>query len=567
MQDFNKRSFTTSEQHKEVTEARKKRDQIDLAKIREKLEMHNPFSTDPTLRNIVTGVVAEDNVNVDNYAEVGKQIIEKMEGQLVFSYSCKRKEKARTLGDASGVKVATESKIDPALLFQRLLVISKAGDFSMEEVLDHELSPFPPALFEANSILRKPDKAQLAKAIDDHACSLSDEAVTSSVPKTDGYVLDGGSLIHRVQWTKGSTYGVIADAYVDFTIRNYGKATVVFDGYLDTPSIKDNTHDRRQQKHHPKVSVTLETIFNGKKDEFLSNGHNKQRLINLISEKLKEHGCKVINTDGDADYHIVKAAIAASETQTTTLIGEDTDLLILLLYHMDPDRKTLYFRSDNKSRKQLRVYNINKLKCLLGDKLCSELPFIHAFTGCDTTSRIFGVGKKSFFEKFLKADADLASCALDFIKPGKTCDTIEMSGNRAMALVFGGKVSASLSSLRHSVLKKKVVSATSFVTPERLPPTASATKFHSLRVYFQIMMWLGEEAELDPINWGWKCEGNKLIPIMCDKNPAPENLLKVVHCSCTTACTTQRCTCRGYGLPWTSACGTCQEQGLYDCLV
>ena len=77
--------FTTSEQHKEDAEARIKRDQSDLGKIREKLEAHNPFSNgDPSLRNIITGVVATDDCNVDDYSNVGKKIIGKLEGQPVF---------------------------------------------------------------------------------------------------------------------------------------------------------------------------------------------------------------------------------------------------------------------------------------------------------------------------------------------------------------------------------------------------------------------------------------------------------------------------------------------------
>ncbi|KAG1669956.1 hypothetical protein GQR58_017208 [Nymphon striatum] len=197
--------------------------------------------------------------------------------------------------------------------------------------------------------MRKPEKPQLAKAIDDYACSLSDEAVTNEVPQTESYVLDGSS---KVQWTKGSTYGAIADCYVDFTLRNYGMATVVFDGYHDQPSVKDSTHQRRQQKNHPKVSFTPTTVFTGKKEEFLSQGSNKQGLINMISDRLREKGCKVMNAEGDADYDIVQAAIALSEYKTTTLIGEDTDLLILLLHHMDSHKKTLYFRSDKKSKEQ-----------------------------------------------------------------------------------------------------------------------------------------------------------------------------------------------------------------------
>ena len=39
--------------------------------------------------------------------------------------------------------------------------------------------------------------------------------------------------MHRVQWTKGSTNGALAESYMDFILRNYGMATVVFDRYLD----------------------------------------------------------------------------------------------------------------------------------------------------------------------------------------------------------------------------------------------------------------------------------------------------------------------------------------------
>jgi hypothetical protein len=557
MEDFNKRAFSTSVQHKEMSGARMKRDQADLAKIKEKLESCSPFSADPTLRNIITGVVAEDGVNVDEYQKVGRHIIDKMEGQQVFTYASKRKDKVKTLGDSCKVQVSPDRSIDPALLFQRLLVISNAGAFSLEEVLEYELSPFPPALFDASYIMRKPDKTQLAKAIDAYACRLSDEAVTNEVPQTESYVLDGGSLMHRIPWTKGSTYGAIADSYVDFTLRNYGMATIVFDGYHDQPSVKDSTHQRRQQKNHPKVSVTPTTVFTGKKEEFLSQGSNKQGLINLISDRLRKKGCTVMNAEGDADYDIVQAAIAVSECKTTSLIGEDTDLLILLLHHMDSRKKTLYFRSDKKSKEQ-RVYNVNTLKECLGQRLCSQLLFIHAFTGCDTTSTVFGMGKKTFFQKAAEGDKELESCALAFTEPGQTSDAIEQHGNQSMVVLFSGKRSDSLASLRHSVLKKKVVSASSFVAPARLPPTASSTKFHSLRVYYQIMVWLGLDNNLDATDWGWKIEDHQFVPVMTAKNAAPDNLLQIVHCNCTTACTTQRCTCRRYGLPCTSVCGRCQ---------
>lgn len=204
------------------------------------------------------------------------------------------------------------------------------------------------------------------------------------------------------------------------------------------------------------------------------------------------------------------------------------------------------------------MYDINHLKSLLGNDLCSKLLFVHAFTGCDTTSRIFGVGKKLAFQKLVKGEHLMQSCANAFTSPSQTSDVIENLGIKMMAIMYGGKYTDSLESLRCNIFSKKVVSAKSFVTPERLPPTASSTKFHCLRVYYQIMVWIQREHDMDPLNWGWKREQNQYVPIMTEMNAAPENLLKMIHCNCSTACSTPCCSCRRHGLPCTAACGLCQ---------
>lgn len=64
MQDFNSLSYTTSEQHKEFSETRIKRDLSDLAKLNSKLDFCTPFPLDHSLRNIVNDIVAKDDVNV-----------------------------------------------------------------------------------------------------------------------------------------------------------------------------------------------------------------------------------------------------------------------------------------------------------------------------------------------------------------------------------------------------------------------------------------------------------------------------------------------------------------------
>ena len=156
--------------------------------------------------------------------------------------------------------------------------------------MKYELSPYPPSLFEGKYILRTPDKAKLLEVIRKHVIPES-EAILQFIPRTDHYVLDGGSLLHRLKWKEGSTYSSIASNYASFTVNKYGKATIVFDGYGGGPSTKDNAHMRRKSEVTNKVNISCATKFVGKMDDFLSNDINKQAIIHLIADCLREKGC------------------------------------------------------------------------------------------------------------------------------------------------------------------------------------------------------------------------------------------------------------------------------------
>ena len=101
MQDSINLTYTTSPQHKDSTEARNKRDASDLEKIRIKLAACSTFTSDPTLRNIVNGIVAGPDVNVHDYKSVGNKIIEDIIRKSAFTYKFKRKDRAKTLHSTS----------------------------------------------------------------------------------------------------------------------------------------------------------------------------------------------------------------------------------------------------------------------------------------------------------------------------------------------------------------------------------------------------------------------------------------------------------------------------------
>ena len=59
------------------------------------------------------------------------------------------------------------------------------------------------------------------------------------------YVLDGGTLLHRIPGPRGSTYESVSHLCVRYVTQKYGAAAIVLDGYNDDPTTKDATHLRR----------------------------------------------------------------------------------------------------------------------------------------------------------------------------------------------------------------------------------------------------------------------------------------------------------------------------------
>lgn len=76
MQELTGVGHFTSDQHKEASHARKERDRKDTLAILEYLCDRNPFTSNVSLRNIETGVVAEPDVNVDKAENIGTRTLE-----------------------------------------------------------------------------------------------------------------------------------------------------------------------------------------------------------------------------------------------------------------------------------------------------------------------------------------------------------------------------------------------------------------------------------------------------------------------------------------------------------
>ena len=95
----------------------------------------------------------------------------------------------------------------------------------------------------------------------------------------------------------------------------------------------------------------------------------------MLSVFLFSNGIRSENAEADVDVMIAKTGIVLAENYPTIIIGEDTDVLVLLLFHSSTNT-TLHSKSDQSNRRAntSKVWDISKTKKLLGDQLCHVLP-------------------------------------------------------------------------------------------------------------------------------------------------------------------------------------------------
>ena len=146
--------------------------------------------------------------------------------------------------------------------------------------------------------------------------------------------------------------------------------------YENPANTRDMAHVQRSTLPGRDVQFTPDMLLSEKKEEFLSNTTNKQRFIHLVERCLEENGIPVQHAQGDADCVTVQVALRYAMEYAAVLVGEDTDLLILLLFHVKSDMKDVFFSSTWASA--TRRWEIKRTQSCLGPNVCKNTDFICA---------------------------------------------------------------------------------------------------------------------------------------------------------------------------------------------
>ena len=156
-----------------------------------------------------------------------------------------------------------------------------------------------------------------------------------------------------------------------------------------------------------------------------------------------------------------------------------------------------------------------------------------------------------------------------FCDSNATPELIGAAGLRIFVLLYGGKNTDNLSSLRYAKYMKMPYFLLS--NQRNCPQQIDRIEyFHSLRVYYQILEWNFLHKDSSNANkLGWKLQDGILIPVLTDEAPAPDGLLYVIRCNCKVSskrpCGGSCCSYRRNGLHCVATYGDCRGTECQNC--
>ena len=432
------------EDHVELGKARIKTDYRDFKAFYSWLNSRNPFLVeDKNLHSLSTGLVSvfgQDDVSCERAEEIGLAIQESFNNQAITNCSIKRSKivvPMTSLYKINKRKLAVEFG-DNQTLFNRLITVADRFE-TLEEVFKFELTTEPMALFK-HGMMRKADKPSLRRVLlnEKHTIPLHELKMCNTT------IVDGGALLYRVRWAKGMQFNSIANLYISYIEKNYKNSIIIFDGYK-LCSIKDHEHTRRYSVPLSSfVGIDKEFEIPYTQDHYFSLKENKVEFVRFISSCLIKSGIKVINCDADADSKIVSVAIneASTFSSPVLVVADDTDVAVMLLYHWKQEYNDIYFFQQRTNQ----VWSIMKSNSEFKD-IKGHLLFIHAFSGCDTTSSMFGKGKSNIV-KILRKSLPLQQASTTISNILSCQADIETATATAFKVIYRGQSKDSLTKIR-----------------------------------------------------------------------------------------------------------------------
>ena len=99
---------------------------------------------------------------------------------------------------------------------------------------------------------------------------------------------------------------------------------------------------------------------------------SKQRFIRMLGQNVAHVVCETRIANGDADVQIVETTVQSAMSCETILVGDNTDLLVLLSFHVKEDSCEVFFKPEIRSgtKKRPRCSTIKNVQSVMGRAVC-----------------------------------------------------------------------------------------------------------------------------------------------------------------------------------------------------
>ena len=149
----------------------------------------------------------------------------------------------------------------------------------------------------------------------------------------------------------------------------------------------------------------------------LAGGFTNGQLVKVVEHTGVRERPELFSTHEEADTRILLHAIGLATTHSRVVVRcDDTDVLVLLIYYcakgMFANCK-VYINAGHcsKTTNRQRFIPVNEITSKIGQDVSICLPAAHAISGCDTTSSLFKIGKRTAYNTLVVNIADMLSLA------------------------------------------------------------------------------------------------------------------------------------------------------------
>jgi len=531
----------TRDTQADISPARIKRDNEDLQKIIAQIESStDPFRLDTSLPliNISTGKSVPEAVSNSllHIPQDGKErhesfVKECREDETRFEKPI-RKHPLRTFATECVVNRKAKKNTKEAQLkctsqlLGRIAFTAATTDIDLEYVFSFPLTPVPLSMCTGDGTMTHTDKSKLFGILEGKV------AEHGSPTYIGTHIIDGNFQFHCMSPDQPVTYGDLSRNILSSCLAYRSRRVDInFDTY-ERPSIKDCERARRaadtggklvidgpQQKRVGSFKKQLEVEeFKKELPVFLMKNWSSSHLKPLLENRVvylgvMEECTRYFVEDGvvkeesvdslkcnhaEADTRVIIHMIEADKSTPGDIVirASDTDILVLLLYHLHRITSTVWMEVGTTGRGNRRYINVTKIAAEIGPAICAALPGLHAFTGCDYTSAFARKGKSRPYEivsktaKFQKALGSLSHTV-------PTAETVKVLQD-FVCVLYGARKVVPLNKHRFNVVdrtyRRKSTAAHPFdklksIDGSSIPPCEAELALHVDRSAFVARLW------------------------------------------------------------------------------